>query len=100
SKVGRRVVLCPPGRDGIAEYLAAELPKPQGSFDSSTLLNLPESIEQFGRINVCNRARSDVREYVGLKSGENSRAMASNVFSPATFAARFLAFFATPGSMS
>ena len=28
SKVGRRVMLCPPGRDGIAEYLAARLPQP------------------------------------------------------------------------
>ncbi len=53
-------MLCPPGRNGIAEYLAAELPKPKGSLDSPTFLDLPESIEQFGRINVCNRARSDV----------------------------------------
>jgi hypothetical protein len=28
SKVGRWIMLCPPGRDGIPEYLAAELPKP------------------------------------------------------------------------
>jgi len=75
SKVGRRVKLCPPGRDGIAEYLTAKLPKPEGSLDSPTLLNLPESIEQFGRINVCNRARSDMWEYVGLKPGEEQRAV-------------------------
>jgi hypothetical protein len=62
SKVGRRVMLCPSGRDSIAEYLATELPNPQGGLDSPTLLNRSESIEQFGRINLCNRARSDVRE--------------------------------------
>jgi hypothetical protein len=66
SKVRRWIMLCAPGRDGVAEYLAAELTKPQRSLDSPTVLNLPESIQRFGCINRCNRARSDVREYVGL----------------------------------
>ena len=74
-EVGRRVILCSSSRNRVAENLAAELAKPKSRLDYPTRLDLPEDLEQFWRVNVCDRARSDLREDVGLKPGEKQRAV-------------------------
>ena len=56
SQVRGRIFFCAPGRNGVAEYLTAYLPQPPGSLDHSTLLNLPERVQQLRRINFGNRS--------------------------------------------
>ena len=47
-------MFCAPTSDSISENLPADLPKPSGSLNDSTLLHLPKHFKQFRCINLDN----------------------------------------------
>ena len=60
-------MLCSPGNNGVAEYLPAELPQPTSGLDYTSLLNLPEHLQQFGRVDIRDGPRADLRENIRFK---------------------------------
>ena len=115
-QVGRRVIFRTPSRNGVAEYLATGLPKPSGGLDCPALLNLSKrtsaipahSISAIGREPICGNMsafkpgkeqRKIPRSQSFALVGKPFARDGLNVFSPASLAARFFAFFTALGSM-
>src|SRR5262249_10477091 len=66
-QTGRRIMLCPPGDNGIAKYLSAALAQSPRSLEHPALFDLPKEVQQLRRINFCNGSGSNLRNYVLLE---------------------------------
>src|SRR5262249_18273812 len=60
-------MLCPPGDNGIAKYLPAGLAQTPRGFEHPALFDLPNDIQQLGRINFCNRSEANLWKYIAFQ---------------------------------
>ena len=75
AQVGRQITTAAPGSHAIAEHLPAYLQHPMSEIVRAAGLYLTKSLEQFGRLNVGDRAFTKRRENIDFQVPINSNAM-------------------------